>query len=100
MSVALLDRRGQGFLHGITWPEVASMERERGSDVVAKRSALKMEARGARTLDELVRAAWDGLTACEPVCCPVCRGRMVVRAASSSGEAESGSCTDCGASLS
>jgi hypothetical protein len=99
MSVALLDRRGQGSLGGIVWPEAAPGERECRSDTAARRLALETEARGARTLDELVRAAWDGLVARESVCCPVCRGRMVVSAVSP-GEAQGGSCVDCGAGLS
>jgi len=49
---------------------------------------------GEATLDELFVGAWEGLSACRPVTCPVCAGPMHPCA-----RADGGACADCGAQL-
>ena len=53
---------------------------------------------GEPTLDDLLAGAWEGLSACRAVRCPVCAGEM--EPATSDEKVESGHCKQCGATLS
>jgi hypothetical protein len=51
-----------------------------------------------RRLDDVLSAAWDGLTAHHSVTCPVCRGSMAPRYGSGA-KPVGGRCTRCGSTL-
>jgi hypothetical protein len=53
---------------------------------------------GEPTLDDLVVAVWEGLSARRAVRCPVCAGEM--EPAQAGGEPVRGRCEDCGATVS
>jgi hypothetical protein len=53
---------------------------------------------GEPTLDDLLEAVWEGLSARRAVRCPVCVGEMVP--IGSAGASAVGRCRDCGATLS
>ncbi len=53
---------------------------------------------GEPTLDDLLEAVWEGLSARRAVRCPVCVGEMVP--IGSAGASAIGRCRDCGATLS
>ena len=54
--------------------------------------------RGSLSLDEVLSAAWDGLTAHHSVTCPVCSGQMAPRYGSGA-KPVGGRCTRCGSTL-
>jgi hypothetical protein len=54
--------------------------------------------RGHRTLDDVLAAAWDGLTAHQSVTCPVCSGSMAPRYGSGA-QPVGGRCRRCGSTL-
>ena len=56
------------------------------------------EARGRRTLDELIVGVWEDLTAHHAAACPVCAGAMQPRYGSGSAPV-GGRCTGCGSTL-
>jgi hypothetical protein len=56
------------------------------------------EARGRRTLDDLIAGVWEDLTAHHAVACPVCGGPMRPRYGSGAAPV-GGRCPDCGSTL-
>ncbi len=52
----------------------------------------------ARTLDDLIAGAWDGLIAAGPVACPVCAAPMTPRWSAGAGVV-GGRCGGCGSTL-
>jgi hypothetical protein len=68
--------------------------------------AVRGEVCGVPTLDDLLAGAWEGLSVCEAVGCPMCGGAMESRGggvafrADASGDALHGDCLNCGARLS
>jgi hypothetical protein len=97
MSLALLDRAQQRL------PETVARtaERRRGDASRAAVAAIDggqhLQARGTRTLDQLITAGWRELASGASVRCPVCHGRMVPGDAPA-GLAQGG-CLDCGTTL-
>jgi hypothetical protein len=67
---------------------------ERDEDV-----QLWSEERGEATLDDVVSAAWEGLSAASSTACPVCHGELVPRWSAGAGVV-GGRCRDCGSELS
>jgi len=51
---------------------------------------------GGLTLDDAIVGAWEGLAARAAVRCPLCAGALRPRGV---GEADGGSCVDCGTTL-
>jgi hypothetical protein len=67
------------------------MERDTGLSLWSEEGA------GA-TLDDLLSAAWEGLTARSSTACPVCSGELAPRWSAGAGGV-GGRCRDCGSEL-
>jgi hypothetical protein len=73
-------------------------ERDAGGGQPRREAPPAAEARGGRTLDELIVGVWEDLTAHHAAACPVCGASM--RPRSGSGAAPvGGRCTGCGSTL-
>jgi DnaJ-class molecular chaperone len=85
-------------------PEVGSADAPGGGDRDARGGPARheappaAEARGGRTLDELIVGVWEDLTAHHAVACPVCGGQMQPRYGSGAAPV-GGRCTSCHSTL-
>jgi hypothetical protein len=103
MGVVLLQRRRRRPLPGLL-----ERKRPRPAEHAARLRAVELDARaaGALTLEDLIVGAWEGLSVCETVRCPVCGERMVRRGEGTTscdgvpGGVQQGECVDCGTRLS
>ena len=98
MGVALLDRRRQRPLDVALWEEgrIWGEEVHPGA-ALEQASRLEVESH-ALTLDELIAGIWEELSVGQAVRCPACHGSMA--ADTLHGDAQGGSCLDCGTQLS
>jgi hypothetical protein len=97
MSVALLDRAQQQLPETVA--PTAERRRSDTSRAVVDGHLWRppIQARGTRTLDQLITSGWRELASGASVRCPVCHGRMVPGDAVA-GLAQGG-CLDCGTTL-
>ncbi len=116
MGAAVLRRRRRQRLPGPLGGEARrQVDRDRsgahspedwvGQHACGVESAVRGEAPGALTLDDLIAGTWEELSVCEIVCCPVCGGKMASGGGgmASRGDvpdgAPHGDCVDCGTRL-
>jgi hypothetical protein len=77
---------------------IAAGRRRHRQETFAPTRAHVEHRRGGPTLDELLVGVWEGLSAHEPVACPICSAAMVPRGGSGPGPA-GGRCGGCGTTI-